>query len=74
LHSWWDSAKPHAEGDAKPIDQASIHGGRMALGWTALVPATMAVLYLFLIILFRLRGGYKQVHIEGSGEGAQEVE
>ncbi|HEX4646705.1 MAG TPA: hypothetical protein VH598_13960 [Verrucomicrobiae bacterium] len=40
---------------------------------TAAVPATMAALYLLLILYFKARGGYKQVHIEGAGQGAQEV-
>jgi hypothetical protein len=46
----------------------------MALKWTALVPATMAVLYLALILYFQMRGGYRAVHIEGSGHGAKEVD
>jgi hypothetical protein len=42
----------------------------MALMWTALVPAIMAVGYLLLIVYFRMRGGYQQVHIgeDQSGE------
>ena len=31
---------------------------------TAYVPLTMAVLYLLLVIYFRMRGGYKQVEIQ----------
>jgi hypothetical protein len=33
----------------------------------------MAILYLFLILYFKSKGGYKQVHIEGVGETAKEV-
>jgi MFS family permease len=55
------------------VHDADLHGGRMALRVTAAIPATMAVLYLFLIIFFRAKGGYKQVHIEGAGHQAREV-
>lgn len=55
------------------VHNADLHGGRTALRVTAAVPATMAVLYLLLILYFRSKGGYKQVHIEGSGETAKEV-
>jgi hypothetical protein len=33
----------------------------------------MAVCYLLLIFIFKARGGYKQIHIEGSGGQAKEV-
>jgi hypothetical protein len=33
----------------------------------------MAVIYLLLIFYFKARGGYKQVHIEGTGHAAKEV-
>jgi len=55
------------------VHDADLHGGRMALQVTAAIPATMAVLYLLLIIFFRAKGGYKQVHIEGAGHQAREV-
>lgn len=55
------------------VHNADLHGGRTALRVTAAVPATMAVLYLLLILYFRSKGGYRQVHIEGSGEAAKEV-
>jgi hypothetical protein len=57
---------------AKVYD-AHLYGGRTALRYTAAVPATMAVCYLLLILIFKARGGYKQVHIEGTGEQAREV-
>jgi MFS family permease len=59
--------------EEKQVHDADLHGGRMALLITAAVPATMAVLYLFLIIYFRSKGGYTQVHIEGTGHAAREV-
>jgi MFS family permease len=55
------------------VHEADLHGGRMALQVTAAIPATMATIYLVLILYFKTQGGYKQVHIEGSGHGAQEV-
>jgi len=55
------------------VHEADLHGGRTALKATAAVPATMAVCYLLLILYFKARGGYKQVHIEGEGGRAKEV-
>jgi hypothetical protein len=47
----------------KLIEDASLYGGRMALKFTAAVPATMAVLYLLLIVYFKLTGGYKRIEL-----------
>jgi MFS family permease len=73
LVSWWESAKEHARDDAKPIESAELYGGRMALKWTALVPATMAVLYLLLVLYFRFKGGYTKVGIDQAMEKALEA-
>ena len=43
------------------MTRATIHGGRMALRYTAMVPVAMAVGYLLLIGYFRSIGGYRQV-------------
>ncbi|MEX0725671.1 MAG: MFS transporter, partial [Planctomycetaceae bacterium] len=43
----------------KQVVEATLYGGRMALKWTALVPAMMAVGYLILLLYFKSRGGYK---------------
>jgi MFS family permease len=64
LVSWWDSARPYAPVDEKPIASAGLYGGRMALKVTAAVPATMAVLYFLLFLYFKVSGGYKAIHIE----------
>jgi hypothetical protein len=72
LNTWWQSAKVHADADKVPIKDAGLYGGRMALTWTAAVPATMALGYLILIIYFRTQGGYQQVHI--GGEEAEKKE
>jgi hypothetical protein len=55
------------------VHEADLHGGRTALKATAAVPAAMALCYLILILYFKARGGYKQVHIEGAGGTAKEV-
>jgi MFS family permease len=59
--------------EEKQVHDADLHGGRTALRVTAAVPATMAICYLLIIIYFKARGGYKQVHIEGEGKEAKEV-
>ncbi len=48
---------PTEEADAKPIEEARLYGGQMALRKTALVPAVMALGYLLLLIYFRFKGG-----------------
>src|SRR5262249_39567897 len=45
------------------VSAARIHGGRMSLKWTALLPAILAAGYLGLILYFRVRGGYRQIHL-----------
>jgi hypothetical protein len=67
LATWWQADKQFANEDKPPIEAADLHGGRMALIWTAAVPATMAVLYLLLLGYFRLKGGYKPVVLESGG-------
>lgn len=63
LQSWWEKAKEFISTDKPPLDESQTYGGRMALRWTAVVPATMAVCYLLLILYFRATGGYKQEHL-----------
>ena len=66
LNTWWDSAKSFAESDKEPTKSAGIYGGKMALKYTAYVPAIMAILYLCLIVFFQTRGGYKAKSLDGS--------
>jgi MFS family permease len=70
FREWWEGPVPNgepaqafAEKDIGPITKATLFGGQMALQWTAAVPATMAVIYLLLILYFVTQGGYKQIHI-----------
>jgi len=58
LKDWWEINEKYKEQDEKTILEARLHGGRKALELTAIVPATMAVLYLFLILYFKTQGGY----------------
>ncbi len=69
MKEWWATAESKVNEDRKPIDDAGLYGGRMALTLTAAVPATMAVLYLLLILYFQTQGGYKKVEIHGSHGG-----
>lgn len=85
LKEWWENGKPDAkpepippaekfaDKDAPPIAAAGLFGGEMALRWTALVPALMAVLYLVLILYFKLTGGYTKVQVDATAEKAQEM-
>ncbi len=45
------------------VQRASITGDRKTLKADSLIPATMAVIYLLLLIYFKSIGGYKPVHI-----------
>ncbi|GAA4423161.1 MFS transporter [Bremerella cremea] len=69
LNAWWAANKPANEEQYKHevevVEEANIYGGRMALKWTAIVPATMGVCYLLLVIYFQMQGGYKQVVLHG---------
>jgi len=50
---WWESNKQFMDTDKEPLANAGLHGSRMALRYTAIVPLTMAVLYLILMAVFR---------------------
>jgi MFS family permease len=50
---WWQTNKEFAEADAGPVADATLHGSRMAIRYTAIVPAAMAVIYLILLGLFK---------------------
>jgi len=65
LAKWWETSKDMASVDRKPVTEANLEGGRTALKITAAVPAVMAVLYLLLILYFKMSGGYKALHVTG---------
>ncbi len=64
LAAWWATAKEYSSVDDGPVTTATLDGGRMALKYTAAVPATMAVLYLLLILYFKAKGGYRPVVLD----------
>ncbi len=72
LRDWWSEpesgAAIHAQEDLNPVNSASVHGGRMALRWTASVPAVMFLGYLLLFLYFRSKGGYRVVSLLQRGE------
>ncbi len=49
--------------DEQSVKDATFYGGQMALKVTAGVPAFMALGYLFLIIVFRRKGGYTRIEL-----------
>jgi MFS family permease len=57
----------------KKVHEASIAGDRRTLKFDSLIPATMAAIYLILLIYFKTIGGYKVVHIAPAGEPAKAV-
>lgn len=63
LAGWWETAKPTAEEDKKPVQQAGVVGGQMALKLTSYVPLAMAICFLLMILYFRSIGGYKALHV-----------
>lgn len=50
----------------KAIVESSITGDRRTLKADAFIPATMALIYLLMLIYFKSIGGYKTVHLEGT--------
>ncbi|NOS71566.1 MAG: hypothetical protein HOP33_16780 [Verrucomicrobia bacterium] len=53
--------------EQKAVAEASIAGDRKTLKADSFIPATMAAIYLLLLIYFKSIGGYKTVHLEGTG-------
>ncbi|MCB1095760.1 MAG: MFS transporter [Verrucomicrobiales bacterium] len=58
--------------EQKVIHEAGITGDRKTLKADAWIPATMAVIYLLLLIYFKAIGGYKPVHIAAELTGGTE--
>ena len=54
----------------KEVQAASIEGDRKTLIADSAIPATMAAIYLLLLIYFKSIGGYKPVHIDAGQESA----
>src|SRR5438876_10333853 len=49
--------------EQKAVAEASIAGDRKTLKADSFIPATMAVIYLLILLYFKAIGGYKPVHI-----------
>jgi MFS family permease len=67
-----DQLSPQEKIDKPLVAAAHLEGGRKALKVTAAIPLTMAVLYLGLILYFKAKGGYRPVHLEGTGKATRE--
>jgi MFS family permease len=65
LYYWYEDNRSQVALDAKSVKEAELFGGRMALIYTAAVPALMALGYLILILYFRAIGGYKAEVLTG---------
>jgi MFS family permease len=52
--------------EQKTMVQADMRGDRRTLVADSFIPATMAAIYLLLLIYFKSIGGYKPVHLEGT--------
>ena len=46
------------------VVKADVDGNRMTLKWDSFIPATMAVIYLLILLYFKAIGGYKPVTVE----------
>jgi hypothetical protein len=45
-----------------------VDGNRMTLKWDSFIPATMAVIYLLILLYFKAIGGYKPVSVEDAAK------
>ena len=52
--------------EEKTVHESSITGDRKTLKADSFIPATMACIYLLLLLYFKAIGGYKVVHIAGA--------
>ncbi|OAI46288.1 hypothetical protein AYO44_11675 [Planctomycetaceae bacterium SCGC AG-212-F19] len=65
LYYWWQANQEQAKEYKGSVVAAVLFGSRMALIYTAAVPAMMAIGYLILILYFRAMGGYKAEVLAG---------
>ena len=70
LVDWWNGAKATEGADKALVKDSTLFGSRMALRLTALVPATMAVIYLCMILYFKTQGGYRAQELISKHEEA----
>ena len=60
--------------EEKAVYEASIAGDRRTLRTDSFIPATMAVIYLILLIYFKSIGGYRPVHLPGTEASSSPTE
>ncbi|WP_254506734.1 MFS transporter [Anatilimnocola floriformis] len=65
--------KPTATDEQKKVAAADIEGDRRTLRTDSLIPATMAGIYLILLIYFKSIGGYKAIKIHEQPTGIAEA-
>jgi len=58
----------NASTDFKAVQDSYLFGGRQALRLTSYVPGAMAIGFLGLLIYYRIIGGYKVIHLDGTEE------
>jgi DHA2 family metal-tetracycline-proton antiporter-like MFS transporter len=67
-----EAAKKVDEKARNPVQQAvvtaDVDGNRMTLKWDSFIPATMAVIYLLILLYFKAIGGYKPVSVEDAAK------
>jgi MFS family permease len=68
LNEWWQAAQVTKADDKAPVESARLHGGQMALKYTALIPGVLFLGYLLLLLYFKSRGGYKPVVLGAGGK------
>ena len=73
LIDWWKTAEPSAKEDSALVKETTLHGSRMALKLTAIVPMAMAVIYLLMILYFKAKGGYRAQEIVSKHEEAMKM-
>jgi len=54
--------------EQQSVVDASIIGDRKTLKADSFIPATMALIYLLMLVYFKTIGGYRTVHLESTGE------
>jgi MFS family permease len=57
--------------DQKAVADANLTGDRHTLKADSFIPATMAVIYLLVLLYFKATGGYKVLHIDPSPTGTK---
>jgi hypothetical protein len=57
--------------EERTVHEASITGDRKTLVADSFIPATMAVIYLLILLYFKSIGGYKPIHIDASAGGSK---